>query len=32
MKGKCCIFSDYKQRNNLRLDYLECKLQQDGYG
>ena len=32
MKGKCYVFSGYKQRNKLCLVYLECKLQQDSYG
>ena len=32
MKGKCYLFSGYKQRKNLCLVYLECKQQQDRYG
>ena len=31
MKSKCYDFSGYKQRNNVNLVYLECKLQQDSY-
>ena len=29
MKGKCYVFSGYKQRNKVHLVYLECRLQQD---
>ena len=32
MKNKCDVFNGYKQRNKVRLVYLECKLQQDSYG
>ena len=32
MKGKCYVFSCYKQRNKLCLVYLDFKLQQDSYG
>ena len=32
MKEKCYVFAGYKQRNNVWLIYLECKLQQDRYG
>ena len=32
MKGKCYVFSGYKQWNELCFFYLECKLQQDSYG
>ena len=32
MKGKCHVFSGYKQRNKVCLVYLECKLQKDRYG
>ena len=32
MKGKCYIFSSYKQTNKVCLVYLEWKLQQDSYG
>ena len=32
MKDKCYVFSCYKQRNKVRLGYLECKLQHDRYG
>ena len=31
MKGKCYLFSGYKQRKNVCLVYLECKLQEDRY-
>ena len=32
MKGKCCVFNGYQQRNKVFLVYLQWKLQQDGYG
>ena len=32
IKGKCYVFSRYKQRNKMCLLYLECKLQQYRYG
>ena len=32
MKGKCYIFSCYKERNKVRFVSLERKLQQDRYG
>ena len=32
MKGKCYLFSSYKQRNQVWSMYLEFKLPQDGYG
>ena len=32
MKEKWYVFAGYKQRNNVWLIYLECKLQQDRYG
>ena len=30
-KGQCYVFSVYKERNNVSLVYLDCKLQQDTY-
>ena len=32
MKGKCYVFSGYKQKNKVFLVYLEKKLQQDRCG
>ena len=32
MKGKCYVFGSYKQRNQVRFVYLECKLQEDTHG
>ena len=31
MKGKCYVFSGYKQRKKVCLEYLECELQPDSY-
>ena len=31
MKGKCYVCSGYKQRNNVCLLYLECKMRQERY-
>ena len=31
-KGKCYIFSAYKERNKMFLAYLLCKLQKERYG
>ena len=34
MKGKCYRFSGYKQKKKVLseyLEYLECKIQEDGY-
>ena len=31
IKGKCYVFSDYKQRNNVLSEYLEFKVPQDDY-
>ena len=32
IKGKCYVFSGYKQQNKAGLVYLESKLKQDSYG
>ena len=32
MKSKCYVFSSHKQRNNVSLVYLKCKLEEDRYG
>ena len=32
MKGISYVFTFYKQRNNMCLVYLECKVQQDSFG
>ena len=32
MKGKCYVFSGFKQRIKVCLVYLEFKLQQESYG
>ena len=32
MKGKCYVFSGYKQTNEMFFVYLECKVEHHRYG
>ena len=32
MKGKCYVFSGYKERNKVLFLFPECRLQKDRYG